>query len=590
MIVDKHPIIFNTPKKLIDGSSWITHTPFAFFLVSMLRPKTIVELGVFSGQSYTAFCQAVKTLSLQTRCYGVDTWEGDDHIGSYDDSVYDELSKYNQREYSEFSSLMRMTFNEALSHFKNGSIDLLHIDGCHTYEDARNDFQLWLPKMSARGVMIFHDTFIRDLDFGVWKLWEEISGKYPSFEFYHGCGLGVLAVGRMVNREFIRFIREANKNAFYRKLFNSLGQQAFLKAREEALVKLEKDIEDFKNATFGSPDWRIGSMIHKAADFILPHDSLRRTAAVRLARMGIGASRSLVNVFSKKKAAVVSFPYDHREYYQDTIQSLESMRLPLKNSVKKKCAIFVMVKNEDVFLPIWLQYYSRYFSGDDIYIFDHRSIDGSVQKCLESYSFNVTRLEYPFSFDHVWFKFVADTVQKKLLDHYEYVIFTDIDEIILPDISKYQGLDDYIRKLDKDYVRCIGYELIHLPEKEQAYDQSKPVLSQRKYWYTTHWYNKTLISSQPLDWGIGFHEVPKSESNYDRDLMLVHLHKLDFDICWKTSFDRARLKWPQEDIINNRGWQNRFIDIDEFSVYYRGWPEGLKIEEIPGHLRKSRIF
>jgi hypothetical protein len=72
--------------------------------------------------------------------------------------------------------------------------------------------------------------------------------------------------------------------------------------------------------------------------------------------------------------------------------------------------------------------------------------------------------------------------------------------------------------------------------------------------------------------------------------MLIHLHKLDFDLCWKTSFERARLKWPLEDIINNRGWQNRFTDIDKFKDYYEGYPEGLKIDEIPEELRKGNIF
>jgi hypothetical protein len=280
-----------------------------------------------------------------------------------------------------------------------------------------------------------------------------------------------------------------------------------------------------------------------------------------------------------------------RVYDGETLRSIEAMPLPSTEDGKRKCAIFVMVKNENVFLPIWLKYYSRYIDGKDIYVFDHRSVDGSVERCLKDYTFNVIRLNYPLSFDHLWFKFVANTVQKKLLSHYEYVIFTDIDEIIVPDIMKYRGLDDYIQKLDKDHVRCIGYDLIHLPHKEEnTYCASEPVLSQRRFWYHTHWYNKTLISRQPLNWEIGFHEVRNLDSAADQDLMLIHLHKLDFDLCWATSFERARLKWPQEDILTNRGWQNRITDIDKFRDYYEGWPGNFKIEEIPEDIRKSNIF
>jgi hypothetical protein len=587
MITAEHPIIFTTPKRLFESSTWVTHTPFAFFLISILKPKVVVELGVYYGQSYTAFCQAVKTLKLDTRCYGIDTWKGDRQVGKYGEEVYDGANYYNQNEFSEFSQLLRMTFNEALPRFKDGSIDLLHIDGCHTYENVKNDFKAWLPKMSPSGVMVFHDTFIKDQDFGVWKLWEEISKQYPSFEFVHGYGLGVAAIGKEVNKDFIEFLREANASSYISKLFDSLGQLALSQA---IITKLRDDYYYYKINISNSSVWKAGLMLHKLVDFIAPNHTMRRKALVGTARIIFKVLKKGAGFFRRNKKTGDAIPELHSEHYRDTIKNLEAMPLPLKTNGKKKCAIFVMVKNEDVFLPIWLKHYSRYIDGDDIYVFDHLSIDGSVQKCSKNYKFNVIRLEYPFSFDHLWFKFVAVNVQKKLLEHYEYVIFTDIDEIILPDINKYSGLDDYIQKLDKNYARCIGYELMHLPDKEAPYVTSKSVLSQRRFWYYTPWYNKTLISNKPLDWDIGFHSVPNLELNFDNDLMLIHLHKLDFDLCWKTSFERARLMWPQDDIIKNRGWQNRFTDIDKFRDYYEGYPEGLKVVEIPEELKKSNIF
>jgi hypothetical protein len=180
---------------VVPPSAWTGHLPFAFWVSEEVRPRIFVELGSHNGTSYLGFCQTVARCGLETRCFAVDTWRGDEHSGFYGEDVFQTLSSHNDASYAGFSQLMRMTFDDALAYFADGSVDLLHIDGLHTYDAVKHDFDTWLPKLSSRGVVLFHDTMVRERGFGVWKLWAELRERYPAFEFRHSHGLGVLLTG-----------------------------------------------------------------------------------------------------------------------------------------------------------------------------------------------------------------------------------------------------------------------------------------------------------------------------------------------------------------------------------------------------------
>jgi Methyltransferase domain len=172
------------------GDSWCMHLPFAYDLMREVAPKVFVELGVKEGESYFTFCQSAAENQISVRCYGIDSWRGDIQTGKLDPRIRDDVEKYNWQ-YSSFSELKQMLFAEALNDFADASIDLLHIDGAHTYGDVKTDFESWLPKLSPNGLVLFHDVMVRDRGFGVWKVWEEIARKDNSFLFQFGFGLGV---------------------------------------------------------------------------------------------------------------------------------------------------------------------------------------------------------------------------------------------------------------------------------------------------------------------------------------------------------------------------------------------------------------
>lgn len=216
--------VFHDPLLLTPNSAWCCHIPFAFWLVEALAPSTLVELGVHSGVSYCAFCQATLQSALNTAMYGIDTWKGDEHAGNYGDQVLETLRNHHDPLYGSFSSLIRAPFDEAKTHFPEGSVDLLHIDGLHTYAAVRHDFETWLPTLSNKGVLLFHDIAVRERDFGVWRLWQELSSRYPSCTFPFGHGLGVLGVGNALP-ETVRWLFETQDQRAVSQFFFQLGDR-----------------------------------------------------------------------------------------------------------------------------------------------------------------------------------------------------------------------------------------------------------------------------------------------------------------------------------------------------------------------------
>ncbi|MFZ0750005.1 MAG: class I SAM-dependent methyltransferase [Pyrinomonadaceae bacterium] len=224
----QHPICLSQPDR-IAPSAWAGHIPFAMYLIDVLRPHVIVELGTFTGVSYCGFCQAVKQLDLPTRCYAIDTWRGDEHTGFYDQELLEELKRYHDPLYSSFSSLTQSTFAEALPLFADSSIDLLHIDGAHAFESVKQDFESWLPKMSARGIVLIHDICESQPGFGVGRLWSEIKQRYRTFEFQHEHVLGVVATGDIHEPELQSLFALSEPDvALIRQFFHQLGKRLTL--------------------------------------------------------------------------------------------------------------------------------------------------------------------------------------------------------------------------------------------------------------------------------------------------------------------------------------------------------------------------
>lgn len=175
------------------GGPWSGHKYFAYDLIRNLKPKRIVELGTHLGCSLFSFAQAVQDGKLNTQLDAIDTWQGDKHAGDYDELIFSRVNEIKNACYSNIKiNFIRKTFDHASREYPDNSVDLLHVDGLHTYKIVKHDYETWFSKVKYNGIILLHDVAVKKWGFGVHKLFDEIQKDFKTIKFDHSYGLGVI--------------------------------------------------------------------------------------------------------------------------------------------------------------------------------------------------------------------------------------------------------------------------------------------------------------------------------------------------------------------------------------------------------------
>lgn len=230
----------------------------------------------------------------------------------------------------------------------------------------------------------------------------------------------------------------------------------------------------------------------------------------------------------------------------------------------RRRALLTMVRDEAEFLPIWLDYYSRFFHSEDIYVLDHDTQDGSTSGT----GFNRIPVTHP-TYDTKWMAEQFHGFQSELFQRYDVVVTVDVDEIIVPDPdSATPDLGVYLDRIDEEFVNCIGYEILHRPDLEPPIDMDRPLLAQRGWWFRSPLYDKPAIATEPIERGLGNHRRADGENNFDPDLRMIHLHRLDFERCLARHQRRASFRQADNDVAAGRGVQNQSGDRDTIANWF----------------------
>ena len=76
-------------------------------------------------------------------------------------------------------------------------LDLLFIDGDHTYDGVRRDYEMYSPLVKPGGVIVFHDicTHAAELNCHVDQFWNELKQDRAHLEFVENPAQGMYGIG-----------------------------------------------------------------------------------------------------------------------------------------------------------------------------------------------------------------------------------------------------------------------------------------------------------------------------------------------------------------------------------------------------------
>jgi predicted O-methyltransferase YrrM len=184
--------LFELEERAPARSAWVGLGTIAYEIVKHFKPKKIVELGSFGGFSTCAMGLALRDLGQGGLIYAVDTWSGDDHTGPFGEQVYRSfLERRSELGLASNIFPLRMTFEEASEKIAP-PIDMLHVDGWHTFAAVFRDFKTFRRHLAPGAIVLFHDVYTYFP--GMRLFWAVTARRFPSYLIPYSHGLGIIQI------------------------------------------------------------------------------------------------------------------------------------------------------------------------------------------------------------------------------------------------------------------------------------------------------------------------------------------------------------------------------------------------------------
>lgn len=179
------------PREIIEKipTAWRENAAFADWLVRRMLPIVTVDLGVDLG--YSTFTWALPGLGF---VYGIDNFKGDPQTGIRNTFEFVFLKR--QELGLDNVLLIPSDFEQAAKGW-NTPIDILHVDGFHSFEAAKRDYETWSKFVRPKGITLIHDTCVEKYE--VKDFFKTI--ERPKVNLIGEFGLGVVCDDLQLLRE-----------------------------------------------------------------------------------------------------------------------------------------------------------------------------------------------------------------------------------------------------------------------------------------------------------------------------------------------------------------------------------------------------
>ena len=199
-------LVFSFEYKQRIRSSWIvslkplqvkSEIAYLCKVVQELNPKKIVEIGSASGGTLFLFAHVVSPEKIVSVDLPAGAFGGG--YPSWKIPLFKSLARKNVIQLIRADSHKEETLGKIKILLKGEKVDFLFIDGDHTYQGVKQDFQMYSPLVKKGGIVAVHDIVKHDPSSGceVDRFWNEIKPNYRHIEIIEKrdqkwAGIGVL--------------------------------------------------------------------------------------------------------------------------------------------------------------------------------------------------------------------------------------------------------------------------------------------------------------------------------------------------------------------------------------------------------------